>query len=112
MRRLDGSIRWTTTALLCAAALGAAGCSDDSTDPKDQIGPNPKLPEINQYLFPPMHLASVVGWRNDERPTVAQGLQIQALAKGLQHPRSLYVLPNGDILVVGKKRRSNGRRIS
>ncbi|TIV12658.1 MAG: sorbosone dehydrogenase family protein, partial [Mesorhizobium sp.] len=57
----------------------------------------------NQYLFPPMHLASVVGWKNDEKPAVARGLQIEALAKGLQHPRSLYVLPNGDILVVESK---------
>ncbi|WP_246676991.1 sorbosone dehydrogenase family protein [Mesorhizobium sp. B2-4-15] len=90
-------------ALLCATAFGAAGCSDDNTDPSTQIGANPKLPDINQYLFPPMHLASVVGWKNDEKPTVAQGLQIKALAKGLQHPRSLYMLPNGDILVVESK---------
>ncbi|TPO00830.1 sorbosone dehydrogenase family protein [Mesorhizobium sp. B1-1-5] len=103
MRRLDSVIKWTTAALCCAMALGVAGCSDDNTDPSAQIGPNPKLPEINQYLFPPMHLASVVGWKNNEKPTVAQGLQIEAMAKGLQHPRSLYMLPNGDILVVESK---------
>ncbi|MBZ9853574.1 sorbosone dehydrogenase family protein [Mesorhizobium sp. CA13] len=83
--------------------LGAAGCSDDAADPSTQIGPNPNLPEIKQYLFPPMHLASVVGWKKDETPTVAQGLQIHALATGLQHPRSLYILPNGDVLVVESK---------
>ena len=50
-----------------------------------------------------MHVASVVGWKPGETPTVADGLQIKALAAGLQHPRSLYVLPNGDILVVESK---------
>jgi glucose/arabinose dehydrogenase len=47
-----------------------------------------------------MHLAKVVGWKEGETPTVAAGLKIEALATGLQHPRSLYVLPNGDVLVV------------
>jgi glucose/arabinose dehydrogenase len=50
-----------------------------------------------------MHIARVVGWKKDETPTVAQGLKIQALASGLQHPRSLYVLPNGDVMVVESK---------
>ncbi|TPM26561.1 sorbosone dehydrogenase family protein [Mesorhizobium sp. B2-3-5] len=103
MRHFDRAFKLTMAALLCATAFGVAGCSDDNTDPSTQIGANPKLPDINQYLFPPMHLASVVGWKNDEKPTVAQGLQIKALAKGLQHPRSLYVMPNGDILVVESK---------
>jgi len=80
--------------------LGLAACSDDSFDPQSQIGPNPTLPEPQQYLFPPMHLASVVGWKQGEKPTVPKGLRIEALATGLAHPRSLYVLPNGDVLVV------------
>jgi glucose/arabinose dehydrogenase len=50
-----------------------------------------------------MHIAHIVGWSKDEMPTVAQGLKIQALAKGLEHPRSVYVLPNGDVLVVESK---------
>jgi glucose/arabinose dehydrogenase len=50
-----------------------------------------------------MRLARVVGWKEGEAPTVAQGLKIEALAQNLQHPRSLYVLPNGDILVVESK---------
>jgi glucose/arabinose dehydrogenase len=61
------------------------------------------LPDIEQYLFPPMHLSSVVGWKNGEKPTVAVGLKIEVLADGLQHPRSLYTLPNGDVLVVESK---------
>jgi glucose/arabinose dehydrogenase len=91
-------------AAIAATALSLAGlaaCSeDDSFDPKSQVGPNPVLPEPNQYLFPPMHLAKVVGWQEGEKPTVAAGLKIEALATGLEHPRSLHVLPNGDVLVV------------
>jgi glucose/arabinose dehydrogenase len=72
----------------------------DTFDPMTQVGPNPVLPQPQQYLFPPMHLARVVGWKEGETPSVTPGLKIEALARNLEHPRSLYVLPNGDILVV------------
>jgi glucose/arabinose dehydrogenase len=54
-------------------------------------------------LFPPVHTASIVGWNKGETPSVASDLRIEALATGLEHPRSLYVLPNGDVLVVESK---------
>src|SRR3978361_1930128 len=85
--------------LTALASLGMAGCDDHAGDPKTQIGANPVLPALQQYLMPPMAVAKVVGW-GAETPAVAQGLQVKALATGLQHPRSLYVLPNGDVLVV------------
>ncbi len=86
-------------ALLCAAisGLALAGCDDKGGDPKSQMGANPILPDPQQYLLPPMNIAKVASWGKDETPTVAQGLQVSALATGLQHPRSLYVLPNGDV---------------
>jgi glucose/arabinose dehydrogenase len=90
-------------AVLFGALLSLAGCNDGSGDPTAQMGPNPKLPELQQYLLPPMHIARVVGWKQDEKPTVPQGLKVEALARGLQHPRSLYTLPNGDVLVVESK---------
>ena len=83
---------------LAIFALGAA--SPDDFDVKTQIGPHPFLPEPQQYLFPPMHLATVVGWKDGETPQVAGGLHVAALATGLEHPRSVYTLPNGDVLVV------------
>jgi glucose/arabinose dehydrogenase len=86
--------------LTTVAGLGLAGCDDHAADPKMQIGANPVLPAIQQYLMPPMRIAKVVGWGKDENPSVPQGLQIHALATDLQHPRSVYVLPNGDVLVV------------
>lgn len=90
-------------ALVCLSLLGLAGCDDGSGDPKAQIGANPKLPDIQQYWLPPMHIARIVGWKKGETPTVAQGLQAKAFATGLQHPRFLYVLLNGDVLVVESK---------
>ena len=90
--------------ILAAAAVSLAACDDDEkTDPNSQIGANPTLPEIHQYLFPPMHTAKIAVWKDGEAPTVPEGFKIEALASGLQHPRSLYVLPNGDILVSESK---------
>ncbi|EGY01777.1 putative glucose/sorbosone dehydrogenase [Nitrospirillum viridazoti Y2] len=89
-------------ALAGVAAFALSACDDGSqgTDPNAQIGANPTLPKQKQYLLPPMKVAKVVGWKDGEKPAVAQGLKIQAMATGLHHPRSLTVLPNGDVLVV------------
>jgi glucose/arabinose dehydrogenase len=95
--------RFLRSILVCGSLLCLAGCNDGGGDPKAQIGANPPLPELQQYLLPPMHIAKVVGWKKGETPTVAQGLKIEPLATGLQHPRSLYTLPNGDVLVVESK---------
>jgi glucose/arabinose dehydrogenase len=86
--------------LLAIAGLGLAGCDENAGDPAKQIGANPVLPALQQYFMPPIRIAKAVGWGKGENPTVPQGLQIRALATGLGHPRSLYVLPNGDVLVV------------
>jgi glucose/arabinose dehydrogenase len=91
-------------AILALAALSSlAARGADSFDLMSQVGPDPVLPEPQQYLFPPMRLAKVVGWKQGETPTVATGLKIEPLARDLQNPRSIYVLPNGDILVVESK---------
>jgi len=82
-----------------APLLALAGCGPAPIDPSRQVGPDPYLPPIHQYLLPPTHVAKVVGW-NGATPTVAAGLKVQAFATGLANPRSLYVLPNGDVLVV------------
>lgn len=88
-------------ALACLlAALALAGCEDRGGDPKRQIGANPVLPEPHEYLIPPMNIAKTASWKMDEAPSVPQGLQVRALARDLAHPRSLHVLPNGDVLVV------------
>ena len=50
-------------------------------------------------LLPTVHIAPAKGWQNGGKPNAASGLAVEALATGLQHPRWLYVLPNGDVLV-------------
>src|ERR1700738_5118242 len=85
--------------LVAIAGLGLAGCDDIGGDPAKQIGANPELPAIQQYFIPPIRIAKVAAW-GKETPTVPQGLQVHALATGFEHPRQLYDLPNGDVLVV------------
>lgn len=87
--------------LYSASLLGA--CNETAADPKTQIGAKPDLPAQQQYLMPPMHVAAVVGWKDGEKPSTPNNLKVDAIATGLQHPRSLYTLPNGDILVVESK---------
>lgn len=97
-------VRVLRTALTAAGGVGLAigliGCNEQGIDPQSQIGSRPALPDIKQYLFPPMNIARVVGWKDGEAPSAASGLRIKAFAAKLAHPRSLYVLPNGDVLVV------------
>ena len=85
--------------LVAMTGLGLAGCDDTGKDPTVQIGANPVLPKLQQYFVPPIRIAKVVSWAKNT-PMVPQGLQVQAFATGFEHPRSLYVLPNGDVLVV------------
>jgi glucose/arabinose dehydrogenase len=91
--------RWVALSVCVIASLTLAAC-DEGGDPQRQIGANPVLPEPQQYLLPPMNIAKSSNWATGETPTVPQGLKVSVLAKDFLHPRSLYVLPNGDILVV------------
>jgi len=63
------------------------------------MGASPTLPEPTQTLIPTVHIAPAKGWPNGGKPTPASGLEVKAFATGLDHPRWLYVLPNGDVLV-------------
>jgi glucose/arabinose dehydrogenase len=86
------------TALLSLVAIAA--CSPRGGEPARQYGPDPYLPEPQEYLIPPMSVPKAVAWAAGETPTVSAGLKVEALATGLEHPRTLYTLPNGDVLVV------------
>ena len=99
MTELKKSLPRVAALMVAVAGLGLAGCDDTGGDPRVQIGANPALPPLHQYLVPPIWIATPVGW-GSQTPKVPQGLQVHALATGLQHPRSLYVLPNGDVLVI------------
>jgi glucose/arabinose dehydrogenase len=69
-------------------------------DPWLQVGPNPRLPATRQYLVPPMRIAPERSWHLGGSPTVPSDLQIEPLATDLKRPRSVFVLPNGDVLAV------------
>jgi glucose/arabinose dehydrogenase len=90
------SIPWGAAAL----ALALAACGDvPSLDPKAGIGPDPTLPEPHYFFFTPVKIADVVGWADNDAPKAAPGLAVSRFAAGLAHPRWLFVLPNGDVLV-------------
>jgi glucose/arabinose dehydrogenase len=65
----------------------------------DMQGSAPNLQVMRPEKFPTIKIAKVVGWKEGEMPTPAPGLAVAAFAGGLDHPRWLFELPNGDILV-------------
>jgi glucose/arabinose dehydrogenase len=67
--------------------------------PISGYGTDPKLPTPDQRLIPVVNVANATGWTNGEKPVAAKGMEVTAFASGLDHPRWLYVLPNGDVLV-------------
>ncbi|MBS5840731.1 MAG: sorbosone dehydrogenase family protein [Pseudomonas sp.] len=87
-------------AVVIVLAAGLAACGESSTlQVADGTGPSPKLPEPNKTLIPTVNIAPAVGWSQGAKPIAAEGLQVSAFAENLDHPRWLYVLPNGDVLV-------------
>lgn len=62
-------------------------------------GPDPELPAPQTSLLPTVEIAPARGWGEKQTPTPAPGLKVTAFATGLDHPRWLLVLPNGDVLV-------------
>jgi len=86
-----------------AAALSIlllAACGETSRLPEAaQTGPNPELPAPQSSLVPTVKIAPAKGWAQGATPRAAPGFAVAAYAAGLQHPRWLYVLPNGDVLV-------------
>ena len=86
--------------LLGLLALSFAGCGDMARLPFEAgVGPQPTLPPPNPTLLPTLHIATAKGWPAGVTPVAAAGLSVKALATGLDHPRWLFVLPNGDVLV-------------
>jgi glucose/arabinose dehydrogenase len=81
-------------------SLALFGCVESAKLPLSAgYGPHPQLPPPNPTMFPTVNIAPAVGWRAEERPIAAPGLKVVAFATGLDHPRNVYVLPNGDVLV-------------
>ena len=90
-------LRLIAGSAIAAALIGCAAPSSSSI--MDGYGPQPNLPEPKTSLLPTVNIAPAKGWPAGAMPTPAAGLKVQAFARGLEHPRWLYVLPNGDVLV-------------
>lgn len=91
---------YTFRLLACLFILNLCACGGVATLPEQAgVGPNPMLPAPNPTLLPTVNIAPAKGWAAGETPKAAAGLAVGAFATGLDHPRWLYVLPNGDVLV-------------
>ncbi len=86
---------WPSTVALALAACGETS----KLPPEAGTGPIPELPGPKKTLIPTIDIAPAKGWPEGAKPTAAAGLDVRAFATGLAHPRWLYVLPNGDVLV-------------
>ena len=84
---------------LLAAACGAHLAHAQAPAMPVGFGPHPVLPAPDKQFIPTVNVAPVQRWTAGQHPAVAAGLAIRAYARGLDHPRWLYVLPNGDVLV-------------
>jgi len=88
------------TPLIVTAALATASCGVPARVPvTTEMGPHPLIPRPSTSLIPVMRVVKAEGWPGDETPLAADGLTVRPFARGLNHPRWLYVLPNGDVLV-------------
>lgn len=87
-------------ACVMLAVLALAACAEGPELPESAgIGPEPVLPAPARGIVPTVHIAPARGWAPDAAPVAAPGLRVRRFAAGLDHPRWLYVLPNGDLLV-------------
>ena len=84
-----------------ALALPLAACNDleDTATAAESYGPSPTLPQPEHSWIPTVDIASVSRWTEGAKPIAANGMTVKAFATGLDHPRTVYVLPNGDVLV-------------
>jgi len=95
-------MKWASA--LIAVAIALVACSHAATTttaqaPDPGYGPQPTLPAPEKKLIPTVRVAPAKPWPTGTAPAAAAGLAVNAFATGLQHPRWLLVLPNGDVLV-------------
>ncbi|MBS1139839.1 MAG: sorbosone dehydrogenase family protein [Proteobacteria bacterium] len=85
---------------LLIGLLMLAACGEVATLPVSAgTGTRPTLPPPQRTLMPTVNIAPAQGWAPGAAPIAAPGTGVALFAEGLDHPRWLYVLPNGDVLV-------------
>lgn len=105
----------TLLALVFVAVIAGAGVILLSQEQatvaiEEQYGPDPKLPPPDPRILPTVNQAKAEPWKQGEMPTAAHGYAVTQFADGLDHPRWLHVLPNGDVLVAESKQTAAGRK--
>ena len=81
-------------AVLCVALLFTFGRQAPSTN-GDYVGVDPPLPEPDKSLLPTINFSQAAPWPTGKQPVAPKGFKVTPYASGLDHPRWLYVLPNG-----------------
>lgn len=95
--RLRSSLR---QAIIAATVISVAGCGSAARQSvADGTGPQPLIPKPSTSLIPTVNVVTAKGWAAGQKPIAVEGTVVTAFATGLDHPRWLYVLPNGDVLV-------------
>jgi len=94
-------MRIPLTLLFAGSAVMLLGaCGDNAKLPEQaSTGLNPTIPAPTRTFIPTVNIATARGWPQDGKPKATGNLSVNAFAKDLEHPRWLYVLPNGDVLV-------------
>lgn len=104
-----------STTIHISVAIAATACASPARLPVSAgIGAAPVLPPPETSFIPLVNVVDAKGWRNGMTPDAAEGLEVNRFASGLSHPRWLYVLPNGDVLVAetnAPKRPEDGKGI-
>jgi glucose/arabinose dehydrogenase len=68
--------------------------------PKPAFGSAPVIPAAKpQGSLPTLKMPTARGWDRGQTPVAAPGLKVNAFATGLEHPRWIHTLPNGDVLI-------------
>jgi glucose/arabinose dehydrogenase len=98
-KKARAEVRWERWVLAAAMAFLAA-CGTAARLPLTAgMGSQPALPPPSKSLIPVVNVVTAKGWPAGAKPTAASGTAVVAFAQGLEHPRWVYVLPNGDVLV-------------
>jgi hypothetical protein len=97
---IDRRLAYHRLAFCLLLTMPLAACGEEATVARgEDFGPAPKLVEPKSSLIPTINVAPVSRWPDGAKPKTAEGLSVAVFAGSLDHPRALYVLPNGDVLV-------------
>jgi len=81
------------------AAFTLAACGSGAPSPDSTYGQSPDLPAPQSGGLPTVNPARATSWPDGAAPRAPQGFTVSRYAEGLDHPRWIYLLPNGDVLI-------------